>query len=45
MKMMVNEEQQLLSVVPRMISAIDRGISNGLKFSFPTLIFNDMVLV
>lgn len=43
--MMVNEEQQLLSVVHRMISAIDRGISNGLKFSFPTLIFNDMVLV
>lgn len=43
--MMVNEEQQLLSVVRRMISAIDRGISIGLEFSFPTLIFNGMVLV
>lgn len=43
--MRVNEEQQLLSFIHPMISAIDRGISNGLKFSFPTLIFNDMVLV
>lgn len=41
--MMVNEEQQLLSVVHRMISAIDRGISIGLKFSFPILFFNGMV--
>lgn len=41
--MMVNEEQQLLSVVHRMISAIDRGISIDLKFSFPILFFNGMV--
>lgn len=34
---MVNEEQQLLSIIHRMISAIDRGISIGLKFSFPIL--------
>lgn len=40
MLMMVNEEQQLLSF---MISAIDRGISIGLKFSFPILFFNGMV--
>lgn len=37
--MMVTEEQQLLSAVRRMISAIDRGISIGLKFSFPIIVF------